>query len=273
MVWENWPQQHSLIQRDARGVATRHEGHNDPSVRLDKCAALLRWRGGRGGRRWWGGARNSPSPTLRETKALESWGPVGRGWRRVHDFFACGETAALGGSSFGFLGSRRRPQEVAEATLGQDGGQGKNGRGAHAIAQHVVGRWPTEGGTHVTSASRSLSLLTRKPEMSYGKEAPCAADPRVLWRETVAVIAADRFGGRRAQTLTSKESGQLVWQANCKEATRGWANGAEGIKWLDDDMLEALRSDADWLRTLGDRKPDVWSSGGPFERLRIHRLP
>lgn len=43
--------------------------------------------------------------------------------------------------------------------------------GHDRLPQHVVGRWPTEGGTQITSAGKVLPLLTRKSESSYGKDA------------------------------------------------------------------------------------------------------
>lgn len=100
-----------------------------------------------------------------------------------------------------------------------------------------------------------LTLLARQLERSYGKNAPGTVDPRVLWQEIEAVTAAERFDGRRAHW-------SLAWQATCKGKAKGWASGDQSMRWLTDDMSEALRADVtDWLQMPGNRKPEVWTTG------------
>lgn len=125
--------------------------------------------------------------------------------------------------------------------------------GHKRLATHTTGRWPTDGGTRITSLGNVCALLAHKLKSDV-KGAPGAVDPRVLWQDIEAVTAADRLdGGPRLSSAL---------QATCEGKAIGRASVAQGMNWLTDDLSKALRSDiVDWLNMFGNRNPDVWSTG------------
>lgn len=70
------------------------------------------------------------------------------------------------------------------------------------------------------------------------------------------------FGWEQGRSSHPPESLRIAWQATCRGKAKGWANGSQGIRWLDDGRSEALRADiVEWLKMPGNHRPNVWSPG------------
>lgn len=62
---------------------------------------------------------------------------------------------------------------------------------------------------------------------------PGAKGPDVIWQEIEAVASADRLGGGAAAS-SANALGALHGWLLARGKAGGWANGAQGIRWLGD---------------------------------------
>lgn len=102
-------------------------------------------------------------------------------------------------------------------------------------------RWPTAEGRPIPSPTTIVDILAQRLEADCGTGSSGPIDPILMSARIDSVLQAERGGESGSQD--DAEASKRAWAISLRSPTNGRRSGAADLRWMTDEMLEALRQD------------------------------